>query len=108
MPKMTFKHALPKIQDKLHKHMLLMWYARSAPEGDPSWRNFRPDIVRGALDGQANVERDYPVEVAELHEDETGWQHGFNSGVVAGIRYVFELMDDGKEIADSNFPSLYT
>ena len=24
------------------------------------------------------------------------------------IRYVFELMDDGKEIADSNFPSLYT
>ena len=108
MPKMTFKQALPKIQDKLHKHMLLMWYARSAPEGDPSWRNFRPDIVRGALEGQANVERDYPVEVAELQDDDTNWHHGFNSGVVAAIRYMWDLMENGEEYADENFPCLDT
>ena len=64
--------------------------------------------MRGALEGQANVERDYPQEVEELCEDETGWQHGFNSGVVAGIRYIFELLDDGEEVAESNFPSMYT
>lgn len=108
MPKMTLKQAMPKMQEKLHKHTTLMWYARSHPEGHPYWDKHDPKLVRGVMESQANVERDYPVEVAELHDDETNWQHGFNSGIVAGIRYVFDLLDSGEEFADDIFPCLDT
>lgn len=108
MPKMTFKQATPKIQKMHSKYADLMWYARSYPEGHPYWDKHSPKMVRGVMESQANVERDYPVEVSELQEDDTNWHHGFNSGVVAAIRYIWDLMENGEEYADEIFPCLDT
>ena len=108
MPKMTFKQATPKMQEMCCKYTDLMWYARSFPEGHPYWDDHSPKMVRGVMESQANVERDYPVEVAELQDDDTNWHHGFNSGVVAAIRYMWDLMENGEEYADENFPCLDT
>ena len=108
MPKMTLKQAMPKLQEMCHKHTTLMWYARSYPEGHPEWDKCDPKVMLGAFESQANVERDYPVEVAELQDDDTNWHHGFNSGVVAAIRYMWDLMENGEEYADENFPCLDT
>lgn len=60
------------------------------------------NLVRWVMEAQANVERDYPVEVAELQDDDTNWHHGFNSGVVAAIRYMWDLMENGEEYADES------
>lgn len=108
MPKMTLKQATPKLQEMCHKHITLVWYARSYPEGHPYWNTHNPKMVQRVMESQANVERDYPVEVAELQDDDTNWHHGFNSGVVAAIRYMWDLMENGEEYADENFPCLDT
>lgn len=109
MPKMTLKQAAPKLQEMCFKHERLMWYARKDKDPDsPYWDNVSDPIKRGAFESMANVERDYPVEVAELESDDAAWHHGFNSGVVAAIRYMWALMDDGEEWADETFPCLDT
>ena len=106
---MTLKQATPKLQEMCFKHERLMWYARKdKDERSPYWDGIPEHIKRGAFESMANVERDYPIEVADLDGDDSAWHHGFNSGVVAAIRYVWELLADGEEVADENFPSLYT
>jgi hypothetical protein len=110
------------IQDLLSKHADLMWYGRSNPASDVEFWNDVPDDIRqGAFQSQMKVEEDYPDEVAELRNDETGWHHGFNSGVVAAIRFMFTAQQTcdvtegdetvpmgGIQEALDEFPELYT
>lgn len=106
-PAMAFEEALPFVQKKLGKHLDLVWYARSTPMDDPEWFKSPDSIRKGAWEYQMKVEERYPEEVAELACQEHGnWHHGFNSGVVAGIRYLFDLLDMGQEHADGAFPCL--
>lgn len=34
------------------------------------------------------------------------WQHGFNSGCLAAFRYITLLIEEGKELAEEEFPDL--
>ena len=72
------------------KHLSLVRYARN-PEGSEHY-------------GTAA----YPEEVAKLIACETNFEHGFNSGVVAAVRYLFTLQDQGIDLADDSFPELYS
>lgn len=54
------------------------------------------------------LEREFPTETEELKGDDGDFAHGFNSGMLAGMRYVLSLYDMGKEQAEEEFPFLDT
>jgi hypothetical protein len=85
-----------KLQDK---YCDLIWFARSSPENDH---------IEGVLENRKRIEDSYPKEINQLLHGETDWEHGFNSGMLAGMRYVLSLDSDGKETADEYFPDLDT
>ena len=88
------------------KYLDLVWYARSAPAEDPFWLTTKDSIRNGALASQLKVEEKYPEETKELHyEDHGSFNHGFNSGMLACLRYV---MEDDRVFAEDNFPDLDT
>ena len=60
------------------KYSNLFWYARSS---HPAGAN-----------GRDRVELLYPAEVAKLRAATTGWDHGFNAGVMATLRLVTALL----------------
>ena len=82
------------------KYFDLVWYARKSEED----YNIIPKV-------KENVDRiieKYPTETQNLSAEGGDWEHGFNSGMLAGIRYVLSLYSEGKEIADEEFPFLDT
>jgi hypothetical protein len=83
-----------KLQDK---YCNLVWYARSSPQNDH---------IEGVLENRKRIEESYPKEINQLIHSETNWEHGFNSGMLAGMRYVIEAMTYGVQSADENFPDL--
>ena len=85
----------------------LVWYARKHPSDHPSWNDVPEDIRTGALNSAAKVEEQYPDEVDDLKGEHAEWEHGFNSGVLAALRYVFSAAADPQE-AEEMFPELYT
>jgi hypothetical protein len=44
--------------------------------------------------------------VTDLQSENADWQHGFNSGMVAALRYVLTMDDLGLEQANDEFPLL--
>jgi hypothetical protein len=85
---------------KLHeKFDSLVWYARSNPKNDH---------IKGVLENRKRIEESYPTEVLDLGGVEGQWHHGFNSGCLAGLRFVLDLSDNGVEYAKEEFPSLDT
>ena len=58
--------------------------------------------------GQMQAEKDYPDEIKNLQECEDNWQHGFNSGMLAGLRYTLTCFELGIEQANEWFPELDT
>jgi hypothetical protein len=85
-----------ELQDK---YVDLLWYARTSPE------NYN---IKGVKQNIERIEKLYPKEVDALHSEEGNWQHGFHSGMVAALRYIFTMDDLGKEQADDEFPMLDT
>jgi hypothetical protein len=81
------------------KYFDLVWLARTHPD--------TPNQL-----AQKNIERimnEHAADVdAFINSDNPDWQHGFNSGILAGMRYVSTLFNEGKEIADEEFPFLDT
>ena len=98
---------LALIAAKEDKYDRLVWFARKAPADHPSWNNVPADIKRGALNAASQVEEMYPDEVDELHGEHSDWQHGFNSGMLAALRFVLHAAEDPDE-AEECFPELYT
>jgi hypothetical protein len=95
------KHVL-EIQDKYFR---LVWYARKDVE--KLKQEGREDILNSIKE----IETLYPEETESLKGYETGdWEHGFNSGVLAGLRFVLTLIDKhgGYEEAMEQFPELDT
>lgn len=66
----------------------LVWYARSRP-GE-------------CEDGKLKVEQKYPKEVKKLIDDDTNWQHGFNSGLLAVSNLVKEIIHADETVKDAN------
>lgn len=97
-------------EQELHMKCLdLVWYARSPRMDDPYWHDVPDDIRKGAWASQMQVEAKYPEEVARLQcQDNGDWEHGFNSGVLAALRFLSSLNSEGEERATEDFPELYT
>jgi hypothetical protein len=96
------------LQDMEMKYERLVWFARKPPEDDPWWDTIRPDIKTAAHEAMADMERDYPKEVASLKGESGDWEHGFNSGMLAAIRWVWSASGEGVSHANAMFPELDT
>lgn len=91
---MNKKELLKNILQKENKYVDLLWYARSGPGAE-----LIPEV-------KERIEKSYPYEVAELQSEKADWFHGFNSGMLAGMRYILTMDEMGKEQADEEFPML--
>lgn len=110
MSGVSIKRAYEAFQEKHEKYEKLVWWARSRDRDDREyWEENHPGILDGVAESQRKVEKSYPKETALLTEPDRGdWEHGFNSGVLAAIRWLGTACDHGIEEADSEFPELYT
>ena len=101
-----------------NKYDRLVWYARKAPSDHPSWDGVPEDIKTGALNEAACVSEMYPDETDNLRGETGDWEHGFNSGMLAAMRWILDACDlddlegfgpiGSVDYADENFPSLDT
>lgn len=74
------------IMKKEKKYFDLVWYARKDPDKFYS-SNTLTEIQK--------VRETYPEECEALEDPDIGdWTHGFNSGILAALRYVMTLCDD--------------
>ena len=106
------------------KYFNLVWYARSPHKEiiHQVYKDTPEDIIQGALNAQSKVEEQYPDEI-DAYRENPDWQHGFNSGCLAAMRYVMtalypcEIEDEeeggtftygGLEDAKEEFPMLDT
>lgn len=100
---MKKKEILENIIELEDKYFDLVWYARSLPENS--------DIPK-VKENIERIQNQYPYEVASLYADDSNWEHGFNSGMLAGMRYIMTLFGTGpmggKERAQEEFPFLDT
>ena len=100
------------IKDKASKYEKLVWFARAGTFTDALTQHEKQKIID-----------EFPNEVEELRDSVIGdWTHGFNSGVLAAMRYVLTALDktlltddDDKEyrhggvtVAEEEFPNLDT
>ena len=94
---MNKKQLLETILQKQDKHVDLLWYARSSPKHID---------IKGVAENKERIEKLYPNEVNELQSENGDWSHGFNSGMVACLRWIATIDEFGKEQADEEFPML--
>ena len=86
----------------------LVWYARTPSFDDPSWDKVPADIKQDALNKVSLVEEMFPDGVDALKCPNCGdWRHGFNSGMLAALRFVIRVAEDPEE-AQEEFPMLDT
>jgi len=95
---MNKKELINVIVETQNKYFDLVWYARARRDSDNEILNQNIERIR----------KMFPNEINELNLDKSNWCHGFNSGMLAGLRYILELDYYGKEHADENFPFLDT
>ena len=99
---------LELIAAKEDKYQQLVWFARKHPSDHPSWDNVPADIKQGALNSAAKVEEHYPDECDSLKCPDCGdFEHGFNSGMLAALRFVLHAAED-PQTAEEFFPELDT
>lgn len=96
---MKKQEILETVLEKEKKYSALVWFARVNPE------LFSNKIIRERYEEKIKL---YPQETFELLHGDSNWNHAFNSGVLAGMRYILTLDEDGKEQADEEFPFLDT
>lgn len=97
---MTKKELIEEVVKLQDKYCDLVWYARSSPKNDN---------IPGVLENRRRIEELYLFEVESfLNGGSPDWDHGFNSGMLAGMRYILDLVENGKDEADEYFPSLDT
>lgn len=110
------------LQELSSKYLDLVWYARKGPRDSDYWDGIPDHIMQGALNSMAKVEENYPDEVDNLRGESGDWEHGFNSGMLAAIRYVLtaacpyecedefgeKFMAGGLDDAKEEFPMLDT
>jgi hypothetical protein len=94
---MNKKELLENLQQTRDKYVDLLWYARSGPENE---------AIKGVKENKERIEASYPYEVKELHSENSDWQHGFHSGMVAALRYILTMDELGVEQAKEEFPEL--
>lgn len=91
----------------LPKYETLVWYARKPPKGEGYWPETPADIRERAYKAIDEAERKYPKECEALAGENGDWEHGFNSGMLAGLRYVLSALNN-RDQALQDFPELDT
>ena len=97
---MKKQEIITAVAEKESKYYDLVSYARKTQEQYDTY-----PLVKELVD---RLETEFPTETKQLQGNEGDWTHGFNSGMLAGMRYVLSLYDMGKEQADEEFPFLDT
>ena len=83
-------------------------YARKPPEGDPYYDSLNSEITKAIYDWQKKMEELYPEETQRISSADSGdFYHGFNSGILACIRFIERAVNDPQSAIDS-FPQLDT
>ena len=98
------------------KYEQLVWYARKPLyENQGDWLEFfadtPDDIILTCRQKMQEVETEYPKETNDIRSHESGdWEHGFNSGCLAILRYISAAKSEnlGIEHAEECFPELDT
>jgi phage-related tail protein len=91
---------IDEVKNLERKYFDLVWYARSSSKNDH---------IKGSKVNRKRIEKLYPEEVMDLIKgNNRSWEHGFNSGMLAGMRYVLSMAVYGKEDAEADFPFLDT
>ena len=88
------------VSEKENFYHDLVSYARKTEEQYNTYPTVKELVNR--------LEKEFPNETEKLKGEEGDWTHGFNSGMLAGMRYVLSLYDMGKEQAKEEFPFLDT
>jgi hypothetical protein len=97
---MTKKEIIKIVIELDQKYNDLVWLARSSPD------NYH---IKGVKENIERVTKAYPSETdALINARNTDWEHGFNSGMLAGMRYILDMVEMDKETADEFFPNLDT
>ncbi|MFM2392993.1 MAG: hypothetical protein RLZZ546_975 [Bacteroidota bacterium] len=91
---------LEAVVEKEDKYFDLVAYARKSPE--------MYETIPKVKEMVDKIRELYPAEVADLGGKDSDWTHGFNSGMLAGMRYVLTLFSEDKETAEEDFPFLDT
>ena len=94
---MNKKELMQNIIEKQKQYADLLWYARSSE---------KHNSITGVKENKNRIEGLYPEEVNDLQNEDGDWHHGFNSGMVAALRYILTMDDLGLEQADEEFPML--
>ncbi len=90
---------LELVKEKEHMYSELVWYARSL-------KNLH---IHGVIENRNRIKKAYPNEILNFKNSDTSdWHHGFNSGMLAALRYIMDFANEGREAADDNFPFLDT
>lgn len=97
---MKKQEIITAVAEKENKYYDLVWYARKTENQYNTISEVKENVDR--------IEKIYPAETNELNSMDSDWAHGFNSGILAGMRYVLSLYDMGKEQAEADFPFLDT
>jgi len=98
MKKATKQEVLEIASQEQKKYEELVWFARSG-------RNINIPEVRKHRE---RIEEMYPQEIKNLSGETGDWSHGFNSGMLAGMRLITSMMELSTQEALENFPELDT
>lgn len=97
---MTYKEVFEEVKKQEKKYFDLVWYAR---KGDLDFIQYKE--VR---DHCRRIEAQYTQECENLNKEGSSWHHGFNSGMLAGMRLILEMKRSGAQDALDEFPFLDT
>jgi hypothetical protein len=96
MKKATKQQVLEMAVKQEEKYVELVWFARSG-------RNLH---IPAVVIQRERIEGMYPEEVKHIQGESGDWAHGFNSGMLAGMRLITSMMEIDVEHAEENFPEL--
>ena len=97
--KATKQQLINEIKLLERKYEMLVWYARKSAE--------QIATIEGVRVAAESLEKEYPDETSDLRSTIAGdWTHGFNSGMLAGTRFVLDALDMGMDEAHEIFPDL--
>lgn len=103
----TRNQIMTLLQQKSEKYFLLVWSARCRVFSGNS-ESLPPGVAETQIEKMRQIIAMYPEEMTDLQSDDGSWHHGFNSGMLAGMRYAISLLHENADLAEEKFPALYT
>lgn len=103
---MRKKELFEEIKKEERKYSSLLWYARVGNDIQLPRVNQDGKLIDYIEEHKSEIEKLYPKETKDLTGEHGDWEHGFNSGMVAALRYILTMDDTGLEQAKKEFPFL--